>query len=728
MAWYKAYKVPFTSLHGTHHMVYIYEKSSVQEIVTLTGADNPFVTQEDDDVNIFTPIRKQTGYLRVIDMDGTLLENLIPNNNTEKLIRLYEGEYDGGVFTDGNMLWQGFLCADAYTQPWDDTKKVIEFPLKSLLASFEDVRIPDTALGNYANIAKYIVDAFNAIEEVPHAVECISNLNDVETGMLKILVDQSIFFSEETINNQGDSFTRVVGLSYYEVISEIAKLFGIQLREYLGVLYIVMYDNGCGTIGRLRIPSWSSFVNIANGQTFGGTMEGVPEDNMLDSLTFAGNNNVAGFLQGGSDAAVILSIGGLKFSITLPPTEETQDTPLTINNIYGGGVLYVQPHSPRADGIETYTYKSYIDYTLQGDSTYQDMESHSVITGYNANPYANNDPLYTGAFPVRWYYQKNGEWVVLKNGLYLNTQYRTSNGGGNPTAAPCYSIRSLTNINANNGWLNIKLSWRDLIWSTSNFYVFEDWSYYGTIYTEIKLCLQVGNLFWNGSDWVSGSVPDTNFFIKLQNGQVPNNKTSDMNTDEDNGYFIPITQQLNGKVTLHILNVAYVYHQVSGSPAYHISYTHILYDLNIVHILPRSVVSSERSSNAYRRTILSSGFSENKEIQLKVGTINNNYQAACFIKSDSSTFIEGIPYFYRNGQTTWVQNDRPEMNLLTRMVVHYRHVRRTFIAIRRYIYDPFATFNFLRVRFTYLDKKFFGVISNHNWADDTQEVKFIEVT
>ena len=147
-------------------MVYIYEQTS-GALVTLTGADNPFVTQEDDDNDIFTPIRIQTGYIRVIDQtdDGSLLESIIPSNNTQKLVRLYTGTWNNSftTFTDGVIKWQGFLCAEAFTQEWDNNIKVLEFPIKSLLGALEDVHLPDAAANYEENIADLIVMAFGEL-------------------------------------------------------------------------------------------------------------------------------------------------------------------------------------------------------------------------------------------------------------------------------------------------------------------------------------------------------------------------------------------------------------------------------------------------------------------------------------------------------------------------------------------------------------------------------------
>jgi hypothetical protein len=96
-------------------MVYVYEQVS-GTLVTLTGSDEPFETSEDDSDDIFTPIRHQTGYLRVVDetANGNLMETMMPINNTEKMVCLYTGTWDADftTFTDGSLKWQGFLCAE----------------------------------------------------------------------------------------------------------------------------------------------------------------------------------------------------------------------------------------------------------------------------------------------------------------------------------------------------------------------------------------------------------------------------------------------------------------------------------------------------------------------------------------------------------------------------------------------------------------------------------------
>jgi hypothetical protein len=226
-------------------MVYIYEQTT-GTVVTLTGAANPFETRENDDGNIFTPIRSQTGHLRVIDetADGSLMETLMPTNNTQKLVCLYTGTWnsDFTTFTDGELKWRGFLCAEAFTQPWDNQKKMVEFPVKSILAAFEDIQIPEGFASSVHNFGYLICLAFWTANLAPTNIIVTSNLDNEQEDMLHILLQYPVFFTEETVDNQGDSYQQLVGMSFAEAIGSVASLYGVCLRDNGAGIAIVMYD------------------------------------------------------------------------------------------------------------------------------------------------------------------------------------------------------------------------------------------------------------------------------------------------------------------------------------------------------------------------------------------------------------------------------------------------------------------------------------------------------
>ena len=72
MAFQVFYKILFKSLRsGTVYTVNIYKDGTLPSgyPLTLKGAAQPFVTEEDNDEDMFMPIRTQSGYLNIVD-DG----------------------------------------------------------------------------------------------------------------------------------------------------------------------------------------------------------------------------------------------------------------------------------------------------------------------------------------------------------------------------------------------------------------------------------------------------------------------------------------------------------------------------------------------------------------------------------------------------------------------------------------------------------------------------------
>jgi hypothetical protein len=64
------WQVKFKSLRaGTDYTVNIYDAAYSGNPIPLKGGAEPFITQEDDDEDMFLPIRTQSGYIRIVD-DG----------------------------------------------------------------------------------------------------------------------------------------------------------------------------------------------------------------------------------------------------------------------------------------------------------------------------------------------------------------------------------------------------------------------------------------------------------------------------------------------------------------------------------------------------------------------------------------------------------------------------------------------------------------------------------
>lgn len=668
MAWY----ADFMSMNGTSYRIEI-GGSGGSEIIC---APDPFVTSENDDADIFTPIRGQTGTLRVIDTSGTLLEDMIPANNTSTTVVLKSGN---------TVKWRGFLGAEVYTQPWDGNAHVLEFQVISMLEALKYTTIESTYRNQRLQCQELVNNAFSSLGL---SVTLDTSKDDMYGWWKYYVVICSVFFNDKTICNQGIRETVSEGLTYYSVVESVCKLFGLSAREKEGTVYFTTYDTASIT----------------------------PSD-LISNFVFKGTDNSETFAQGAIRAAVVLDIDDNVQKITIPPTEETADTPyeLTVNT---DKTVFVQAHPDRSNIQETFTYKEYDVYALIGSSNYNGMLAHSLIDGYTANPYNSHDThLYTGAFPVRWFYRKDSSDIVrLVNGMYLQTQYHRASG--TPVRNLCYSIKSSEGFGMSEGYLNIAFDVYNFVYDTdSGGLRFTD-SSENSIDTEMNVAIRIGDKFWNKGDqeWQtqqSGETPlDYRFVLSFKNEKIVTNKTVDMLVDKTDGYFIP-ANNMQGEVELYIFNASYTNN--NGDTLHPlISYAKIISNFEVSYLQSSSITASDRNTNEYRQTIMSSGFSDERVININIGTFNNNLASPSFVREVGGTYyLESVHY------TTGYE--RPEMHLLGRMVDYYGQIRRNMLGVVGTGKD------LINGLWSYGGHIFVGIDSHHNWRDDVQNVKFVEI-
>ena len=82
MAALRNYSITFKSLRSATVYTVNIGGGSLSSVVPLKGAAQPFVTEEDASDDFFTPIRRQTGYIRILDneedADGYVIDQQNP--------------------------------------------------------------------------------------------------------------------------------------------------------------------------------------------------------------------------------------------------------------------------------------------------------------------------------------------------------------------------------------------------------------------------------------------------------------------------------------------------------------------------------------------------------------------------------------------------------------------------------------------------------------------------
>ena len=130
------YSITFKSLRaGTVYTLNI--GGGTGAAIPLKGGAHPFTTQEDDSDDMFTPIRTQTGYIRIVDdgkdANGNALttdwwKDLIPQTGTSRPVSLTAG---------GNTLWQGFMQPQSFSGVLYGNPQEREFPVMCQLSALD---------------------------------------------------------------------------------------------------------------------------------------------------------------------------------------------------------------------------------------------------------------------------------------------------------------------------------------------------------------------------------------------------------------------------------------------------------------------------------------------------------------------------------------------------------------------------------------------------------------
>ena len=244
MAFQIFWKIPFKSLRsGTLYTVNIYKDGTLPSgyPLTLKGGAQPFVTEEDSDDDMFTPIRTQTGYLRFVD-DGKATnannedvtfnwKDLIPATDTARPVTLTH-QSAGSTIVD----WQGFMQAQDFGNTLYGNPQEREFPIQCVLSVTQgtDINYQQTAIQNFAYLLKQIVDSIPSAQRPTSFM--IQGGADAQAWLLK-QIDWQNFVSEDGDGNLTARY------SMYDCLEDMCRFWGWTARTKGSTLYLTMADD-----------------------------------------------------------------------------------------------------------------------------------------------------------------------------------------------------------------------------------------------------------------------------------------------------------------------------------------------------------------------------------------------------------------------------------------------------------------------------------------------------
>ena len=688
------------SIGGDLYNINIYKSpgSSSGTVETLVGAENPLTTQEDADNNVFKPVRIQTGYIRVVTTDNTLVQRLAPSSPFDRLVRVCKIVSENEV-----CVWQGYMKQQVFTQPINNYRWQIEFPIVSLLGALQ-YAYPDYKGHTWVSITNILNGALNSVTRdvdkwptTPYAIVEHSLFRNVmvynSTQVLNMPVEEiptnyfrrncawsqlavrfdDLFFSlKEKID--GDSVYKYNDSpSYYDIVCEILKPFGMVMREIGNVI-----DVSCA--------HWDDFSGAINLSSVG--------------LQYKNERIDVSYVLPADSCSVQLNITEKDKYLLLTSISHAllNNNPMFRGIIYGSGDLITQFHDP-------------------GVSEHPDE-----------NFYFWHQPTQTIPLDLSQYVSSDFD-------SFLKNIVTTGEEGVYGAIGACHVMVRDTDVQDDKMYpaLFIRAPWTianpHLLYSKKTTIEIKENAYncYGKLDVETfenyvdMLWIQIVNngQYFNGTNWV-----DNEAFVNLHftNKKVVPNATS----VSSEGYIVAL-QGRRGIFEIKLFAAAPEgVSTITVWPMYITKMEFSLYDRNL-ETQDSIVVGESRTENVYY-----SGDRSKKnvaEITTKLGTCVGNKPSPSFFYVPRLWYVEENQYsscdmlmcaYFGTVGTSNYEEFTTEKLLLAMLVKQNQNKRET----RTLTAAPFVdTTKIYKIGTKY----YIAVVQQQDWADDKQKVKFLEV-
>lgn len=490
---------------------------------TLTGAAEPFTTQEADDVDMFLPIRTQSGYIRTVGInDRATWLSLIPNGVTSKLVKLMHGN---------NVIdWQGFLTPGVFSNEWPGIGvQEHEFPVQCPLSVLDgidmDVQDPTPnhiGIVTFGQLLAYIFGKLTAAGvTINHYY--VQGTAAVTSARLALKVIWANFL---TSDNSGTITARY---TCYQVLEEVCKFFGYTCRMIGDAVYFTQPTGN--TLGFTDYASLSSTGTYSERGTF------TINDNM-----FASNDMQEQVVPGVGKVTVSSDINKLNNLIEIPYDELFDRYYMGQSSIIARSVdyyergIYCAVKTPDANNQHM---------TYENDNVSIDCYM-SLVPGVGNN--AGNAKKY-----CRFLVYDDSEVGDL--------------GGSPPESKTAYSWKKCIELFHSYNYTGSDSATMFTITSKQVFVISD-----GVLYISFKCdevsawigpikCtarLKLGDKYWDGANsvWITpaqGVTPPTFDLYFNANGALTN-RTS-INDPQYDGYGIPVTDTMRGTLEFSIVDV-----------------------------------------------------------------------------------------------------------------------------------------------------------------------------
>lgn len=265
------WQVKFKSLRaGTDYTVNIYDANYSGNPIPLKGGAEPFVTQEDDDEDMFLPVRTQSGYIRIVDdgkdANGNSFnwKDLLPSTDIDRPVTLVSSNL---------VLWQGFMQAQNFSGTLYGNPQEREFPVQCPLTvlSVNDISTQEREMKNFGYV---IAQAFSSIPTLEFDQFVFQGGADAREWLLKLVDWQNYVTSEDDVTVQAR-------YDYGIILEDICKFWGWSCRVFRRSVFFARVDDN-DVEPKALVLTLSQLANLTD-------ESGTVTENYLSSVSMSGD-------------------------------------------------------------------------------------------------------------------------------------------------------------------------------------------------------------------------------------------------------------------------------------------------------------------------------------------------------------------------------------------------------------------------------------------------------
>ena len=399
------WQIPFKSFRtGTVYTINIYDSTYSASPIQLRGGSEPFVTEGNDDDDIFCPVRTQTGYLRIVDngkdVNGNAFNwrDLMPTTDTDRPVTLTHTE-NGSTITD----WKGFMQAQYFGGTLYGNPQEREFPIQCMLSVLGsvDINYDQKQIQNFAYLLKFMIDNIPTFSfEYIYLGGYIANAGDVRDFMLK-KIDWQNFVKEDSDG--------VLSARYKlsQCLEDMCTFFGLTARAFGNDLYLMRTEK-MAYLGELYKLTYNDLISLATG-TSSGTSVYLEQADISSRDIFASTNNSEGYVRGAHKITITSDVNASNGKMC----DTTSDgfKKICKDSGWGNKTVYDDGATRYTDDVLTLTLPFFTGSATSGKgsfnigrlfnedmSSFQDHEMIRMKALYNGNTYASIQTVYEHGF------------------------------------------------------------------------------------------------------------------------------------------------------------------------------------------------------------------------------------------------------------------------------------------------------------------------------------------